>query len=270
MHISLGQPHQALDDEPLHWITRLTHGGPAVPPVAKMRAEVFGLLLSAVLLAGPASAYEAADPANCTGGAEWDDERALVVSKVTAPRVNFLKSPYDDDFKAETCPAATEACRKKSYLVAGDLVLTGTTRGEFTCVSYHSPVSSKRIWATGWLPGAALTPVPPLPSPKPTDWVGSWRQGRGYVGGGLVEIKANGAGKLHIDAGILVPTARDFHNGDFEGDATRKGDTLWFADAYEDGCRVRMQRIGPWLLIEDNSRCGGAGVTFTGLYRRTK
>ena len=42
------------------------------------------------------------------------------------------------------------------------------------------------------------------------------------------------------------------------------------ADEYDDGCRVRMQRIGPWLLIEDNGGCGGAGVTFTGLYRRTK
>jgi hypothetical protein len=29
-----------------------------------------------------------------------------------------------------------------------------------------------------------------------------------------------------------------------------------------------MQRIGPWLLVEDNSNCGGAGVSFLGLYRR--
>jgi hypothetical protein len=29
-----------------------------------------------------------------------------------------------------------------------------------------------------------------------------------------------------------------------------------------------MQRVGPWLVVEDNGDCGGAGVTFTGLYRR--
>jgi hypothetical protein len=29
-----------------------------------------------------------------------------------------------------------------------------------------------------------------------------------------------------------------------------------------------MQRIGAWLLVTDNGGCGGAGVTFTGLYRR--
>src|SRR5260370_41785109 len=79
--------------EPLQWIMRLTDRGSAVPPVAKMRAEAFGLLLSAVLLAGPASAYDPYDPANCNGGVEGDDKRALVVSKVTAkPRVTFLTS----------------------------------------------------------------------------------------------------------------------------------------------------------------------------------
>lgn len=31
-----------------------------------------------------------------------------------------------------------------------------------------------------------------------------------------------------------------------------------------------MQRIRPWLLVVDNAGCGGAGVSFTGLYRRKK
>jgi hypothetical protein len=31
-----------------------------------------------------------------------------------------------------------------------------------------------------------------------------------------------------------------------------------------------MQRVRPWRLVEDNGDCGGAGVTFTGLYRRDK
>jgi len=29
-----------------------------------------------------------------------------------------------------------------------------------------------------------------------------------------------------------------------------------------------MQRVGPWPLVVDNTDCGGAGVTFTGLYHR--
>jgi hypothetical protein len=236
-----------------------------------MRATALGLLLGGLLIAGPAAAYDAYDPANCNG-VGWDDKRPLVVSAVTAkPRVNFVKSPYDDDFTAETCPAATDACRKKSYLVTGDLVLTGATRSEFTCISYHSPLSAKRIWVTGWLPSAALTPIAPMQAPKTYDWVGTWRQGKRYVGGGHVEITPEAEGKLHIDAGMLLPTARDFHNGSFEAHVKPQGDTIAFEDDgrnYGSGCKVRMQRIGPWLLIEDDGGCGGAAVTFTGLYHR--
>jgi hypothetical protein len=122
---------------------------------------------------------------------------------------------------------------------SGARASTGRARAEFTCVSRHSPLSNKRFWAKGWLPSAALMPVAPMQLPKTTDWIGTWRQGRGYVGGGLVEIKLNG-GKLHVDAGILVPTARDFHNGDFQGDATTEDDTLSFADKY---CGRRGERF---------------------------
>jgi hypothetical protein len=33
------------------------------------------------------------------------------------------------------------------------------------------------------------------------------------------------------------------------------------------GARAK-QRVGAWLLVEDNMQCGGSMVTFTGLYRR--
>jgi hypothetical protein len=230
-----------------------------------MRAEITGLLLNAAFFANSASAYDARDTGNCNG-VDWDDNRVLVVSKVTAnPRVNFIKSPYDDDFKAATCPAATEGCRKESYLVAGDLVLVGKTKGEFTCVDYQSPLAKKQSWITGWLPSAVLTPVAPMPSPETSDWIGTWRHP-----GGHIEIKDGDGGKLRVEGGMTVPTpAGDFQNGDFKAQVAPQN-TLAFTDegSYGDGCHVRMQRIGPWLLVEDNSGCGGAGVTFTGLYRR--
>ena len=232
-----------------------------------MRAAVIGLLLSAVLVRY-ASAYDANDPANCNG-ADWDDKLALTVAKVTAqPRVNFIKSPYDDDFAAADCPAATRACLKKAYLVTGDLVLVGRRRGDFTCVSYQSPLAKKQVRADGWLPGAALTPVAPMPSPKTPDWVGTWCNP-----GCRIEIKTAGGGKLQVEGEGLFPTARDFHNGAFKALVAPQSDAIAFADdgsSYGDGCQVRMQRIGPWLLVVDNAGCGGAGVSFTGLYRRKK
>ena len=240
-----------------------------------MRAKRVGhiapaLLLLTVLTAGSASAYDPYDPHNCNGF-EWDDKQALVVQKVTArPRVNFIKSPYDDDFKAETCPAATEACRRKSYLVTGDLVLTGKTLGAFTCIAFQM---KKQVWVRGWLPSTALTPVAPTASPKLSDWLGSWD----HPGGG-VEITRGDGGKLHIEGVMLVPAGKATNNGVIEAQATPQNDTIAFVNdgsvpfenMDEQGCRVRMQRIGLWLLVEDNDDCGGSGVTFSGLYRRKK
>lgn len=229
-----------------------------------------GLVLGTVLMAAPASAYDAYDQQNCNG-VDWNDKQTLVVSKVIAkPRVNFIKSPYDDDFKAANCPADTKACRKKSYLVTGDLVLTGKTRGAFTCVVYQSPSAKKQIWTRGWLPNAALAPVAPMASPKTPDWLGTWSHP-----GGDIEIKQIAGGKLSVEGEMVVPTAHDAHTGEIKAQVTPGKDAIAFVDDgsapfEKDGgeCRVRMQRIGAWLMVEDNSGCGGAAVTFTGLYRR--
>ncbi len=76
-----------------------------------------------------------------------------------------------------------------------------------------------------------------------------------------------------MDGGILLPTVRDFNNGAFKAHVTPQGNTITFEDDgsnYGSGCKVLIQRIGPWLLIEDDSGCGGAAVTFTELYGRMK
>ncbi|WP_316190685.1 hypothetical protein [Bradyrhizobium sp. SZCCHNS2096] len=236
-----------------------------------MQARLIGVVLGAALSVSSALA-ETANPNDCLG-IDWDDTRPLTVAKVTAqPRVNFIKSPYDDDFKAATCPAATEACRRAAYLVTNDLVLVGKVSGEFTCITYQSPTAKKQTWSRGWLPNAALTTVAPMTTPTLSDWLGSWE----HPGGGITIAKGEG-GKLRIDGVQVVPTARDFHNGAIGAQAAPKDGMLAFVDdgstPFErpnqgDECRVRMQRIGLWLLVEDNNDCGGAGVTFTGLYHR--
>lgn len=242
-----------------------------------MRAIAILLVFAAMSLAGPAAAYDAEDPANCNG-VEWDDAQPLTVAKVTAsPRANFVKSPYDDDFKADTCPAATTACRKASYLVTGDLVLVGRTRGGFTCVSYQTPRSKtgndkRPAWTRGWLPSAALTQVAPAAATGTSDWLGTWDQPHATI-----EIKPGGLGGRLIVEGIAVfPTAHDFHNGAIDAQVMPEKDSIAFLDdgwmpfetKCESGCRVRMRRVGSLLLVEDNGDCGGAGVTFTGLYHR--
>jgi hypothetical protein len=237
-----------------------------------MRANIILLTLATLLFATSAFAYDANDPANCVG-TEWDDAHPLVVARVTArEHVNFVKSPYDDDFKADSCPAATAACRKKSYLVTGDIALVGRTRGDFTCVAYPSSTGRKPLWAYGWLPSSTLTPLAWTPTPKRSDWLGSWDQAHAGI-----EIREGGiGGRLRIEGIAAIPGARDVHTGDINAQVMPDGDTIAFLDdgwlpfetKCDSGCRVRMHRVGPWLVVEDNGDCGGAGVTFTGLYRR--
>ncbi|CCD97564.1 hypothetical protein [Bradyrhizobium sp. STM 3809] len=236
-----------------------------------MRKSWIGFIFS-LLTATSAAAYDANDPANCNG-IGWDDARPLAVARVSGqPRVNFVKSPYDDDFKAASCPAATDACRRKAYLVGDDLVLVGRTRGDFTCVSYQSPHARQQTWTSGWLPRAALAPVAPMAAPAGADWTGRWE----HPGGGLT-ITAAGGGRLRIEGDQVLPTGRDLHNGSIAATAEPKDGLVAFVDdgstPFErpnagDECRVRLQRVGAWLLVEDNGDCGGAGVSFTGLYRR--
>lgn len=122
---------------------------------------------------------------------------------MTHTTAKTAKSPYDDDFKADACPAHTAACQKKSYLVAGDLVLLGKTQGDFTCVDYQSLLATKQVWTIGWLPSAALTPVAPMLAPKTSDWVGTW-----YHPGGSIEIKSGKRDILDVEGGMRADRKR--------------------------------------------------------------
>ena len=99
----------------------------------RLRAAIFCALF--VLSSGASQTVAETDPRDCLG-IDLDAKRPLLVSRIGAnPRVNFIKSGWEDS----SCPADTANCRKKAYLVSGDLVLTGRTQVAYTCVSYPAP-----------------------------------------------------------------------------------------------------------------------------------
>ena len=117
------------------------------------------------------------DPNVCRG-VDFDIKRPLVASRISArPHVNFVKGADDD----AACPADNNACRKKAYLVPGDLVLTGRAQGVFTCASYQPSHTRKQDWTVGWLPTSSLTPLEPMGSPKAADWIGTWSHPGGTI-----------------------------------------------------------------------------------------
>jgi hypothetical protein len=203
------------------------------------------------------------DPNACRG-VDFDMKRPLAASRISVRvHVNFVKGSDDD----AACPADKDACRKKAYLVPGDIVLTGRAQGAFTCASYQSLHTRKQNWTVGWLPTASLTPLEPMGSPKAADWIGTWSHP-----GGTISIKSGDGGKLSIEGEHVYPAAQNVHTGVLGANVVPAQGMIAFAEdgsvpfeqAEEGQCLVRMQRVGALLLVEDNMQCGGSMVTFTG------
>lgn len=233
-----------------------------------LRRRAIGVSLVFLCLATAAPAEE--NPGDCLG-VSFEVTHPVTIAKIIAdrPQVHFVKNASD----AAACPAEREACVAPRYLIPGDLVLIGKTRGAYSCVSYQSAADRTQRWAVGWLPSASLTPVQPARAPQPADWTGRW-----IHAGGTIAISKGRRGSLRIRGEHVYPAAQNVHSGVIRADAKPAHGLLQFADdgrapfdaaSSEAGdCLVRMQRIAELLVVEDNGHCGGAMVTFTGFYRR--
>jgi hypothetical protein len=230
-------------------------------------------LYIAALFTLPAFSPAVADEgqADCLG-VDFVVQHPVTIAKIIAdkPHTFFVKNASDD----ASCPAESDACLEKAYLVPGDLVLVGKTHGAYTCVSYQLAADRKQNWTNGWLPSAAITPVMPAPAPARSDWIGGW-----VHAGGEVDIRAGKKGGMIIHGEQVYPAAQDVHNGVIDATAKPANGLLQFADdgsvpfdkaAVDATCLVRMQRIEALLVVEDNAQCGGVMVTFTGFYRKKK
>src|SRR5690348_15547341 len=210
------------------------------------------------------------NPGDCLG-IGFDVQHPVTIAKIIAdrPQVHFIKNASDDT----ACPAQREGCVHPSYVVPGDLLLVGKTRGAYSCVSYQSAADTKQNWSVGWLPSASLTPVQPARAPETRDWIGRW-----IHAGGAITISKGRRGALRIRGEHVYPAAQNVHSGTIKAEAKPAQGVVQFAqdgsvsfdaaNAAAGSCLVRMQRIAEFLVVEDNGHCGGALVTFTGFYRR--
>jgi hypothetical protein len=238
-----------------------------------MKAAAFVLL--GLVSAAPALA-QGADCSFYFGVENLDADNAVSLGRINGlgPRVNFVKSA---DIQ-KGCPSGAASCRDKAYLVPGDEVVIIGSGDPFVCASFVGP---KGQGTEGFLPRAAITIAPSQPAAAES-WIGRWR---GSPEQEIVIGKGAGQDRLKVkgDAtyGALDPerVKRGAVNlGSLEGEAPVQGTTLSFAmgengtlafdkgDEYE--CKVRLRRLGPYLLVKDNTMCGGMNVTFTGIYRR--
>jgi hypothetical protein len=243
-----------------------------------MRNGVILLLATGALLsgAGQAMAQQPAEQCDVLSDLSAETEPSLYRVPESRARLHFLKSDGDQ----EGCPRVDAACETRAYLVAGDPVIVTEIAGDFACGAFAAPKGTKQE-TMGWLARAALEAVNE-PPPAARDWLGQWRAGFWRE----IKITAAAAGGIELEGtaywGADDPVRRErggVNTGDLSATVKPEGRKAAFSldvngethpyDANAgDVCQVRLWRLGPYLAVADNVQCGGANVTFTGIYRR--
>ena len=204
----------------------------------------------------------------------------------------------------ENCPSLTASCKRRGYVLGGDLMVASYTTGPFTVVDFIGP---KGILVDGAIATRQLEPVS-TPLPTLQLWLGIWNSGgeqqvsirqsasagvlyfEGEATWGMGDPERVKRGGVHIGsfAAFVKPSGQwggFVDQADGTGDpgakmprkVSQSGLQLDWARAFpyqaDDGynCQVRFRLLGPYLLAyDDHNQCGGVNVTFTGVYRKAR
>jgi hypothetical protein len=199
-----------------------------------------------------------------------------------AGRLHFVKGGEEAG-----CPGASAACAMGAFVVGGDAVVVSTTSGDYACATFTGP-APKAVSTSGFLPRAQLAAPPrEMPVDASAAWAGEWRSGNEQT----ITIKPRGDGRIAIEGvaswgghdpervkrggvnvgeiGAEVSIADGAASFAMDDDGNTKPFDLKLPDE-SDVCRVKLWRLGPYLVAQDNVHCGGMNVTFTGVYRKAK
>ncbi len=194
-----------------------------------------------------------------------DDLSSLSLGRVSpGGRANFVLNALD----RKGCPSAGPECRSSAFLLPGDAVVfdSGFAKGGLICVTF---IDRQGQETSGWLPAARVSPAASAPN-----WIGRWKRNASAEidiarkPGGKAEVSGSatwGSGAATHDGGVsaVIDTAHDT-----QAFASNAEGQIPFEKAGQYDCAVRLKQLGPYLFAADNQSCGGANVSFTGLYRR--
>lgn len=120
----------------------------------------------------------------------------------------------------------------------------------------------------GWLPQARVQMPLPGRVPPLAAWTGKWRKGDDTA-----VLTAGRDGRLSVHGRGYWPGRGIFpmNTGELLGTARPEGNRVTFSDEDPTLCVAKLELLGPGLLAaNDNGRCGGANVSFGGVYRRIR
>jgi hypothetical protein len=210
-----------------------------------------------VLMAPAAASAASSDEASCRNGLFPIQNRQIGLGVIVgSERAHFV----DDTAR---CPSFASECRKQAYLVEGDHVLTGRTRGKFVCVFYPSRGGG----TAAWLDAARFRALPVQPNPPSSAWLGRWSA----EGNPRVRFMMGPAG-LRVEGEAAWPSFNppvdQFLGGGHVGEV---GEAVRISGnkAFALECDITFTLLGDFLVAADpTGLCGGANVRFTAVYRR--
>ena len=217
------------------------------------------LLACSLLQASPAAAQLKGNPDNaCRNGyfpRESTNYRLAKIKGAAGDRAYF----HGDD--NERCPDDA-ACRLKTYVIPGDEVIVSRTFGKFACTWFQPRKGSETV---GWIETERLAWQADARPPAMPDWLGEWRAYENRIR----ISKSKQAGSLAISGEATWGSGSSTHTGGLDYVAKPAADKMKFGDGEdEDDCQVTMQLLGTLLVVGDNLHCGGANVSFSGVYQR--
>lgn len=227
-----------------------------------MIGKVFGVAL--ILVCYSASLFgQTPEVENwCRAGLFTQESADFRIAEATGKKNDNIF--FYNDFETD-CPGK-ESCRGKAYVVPGDRLIVSRSFGDFGCAWFEPAEGLPRI---GWIKLASLKFSNTLTKAPLTAWLGEWR----YADNSIKFTHNKLAGFLNVTGDALWRGAGDnVHIGELDERVEPNGNTLKVGATETDefACKVTMQLIGEFLVADDNMRCGGANVTFSGVYRRTR
>lgn len=196
----------------------------------------------------PALVLHGEPPGSCD---EWSFPTApgpLLLGEVTrGPRLHF------HDASGAGCPAGPD-CERGAYLVPGDRVLVAGVGEGFACAWFSGGAGV----TVGWLPADGLT----ARAHADAGPVGAW-------GARDADLAISREGEQLLVSGTATwMSGSSVHVGELDREVlVEEGDALLLDTDW--GCHVRLRTVDRWLVVDDNNHCGGANVSFTGVYQRS-
>lgn len=170
-----------------------------------------------------------------------------------------------DDDGCPLHPLRGQNCRQRYSISSGSPVaVLPSAVPDLACVlSLDNPGQF-----AGWLPQARVRMSSSDRAPPLAAWGGKW-----HNGGNEITLTPGRDGRLSAHGhaywpGRGVPPG---HTGALLDTARPEGNRVIFADKDPTHCVAKLELLGSDLLAaNDNGRCGGANVSFGGVYKRAR